>query len=231
MATDKKRHKATPIFVTVPACDLAGLFGQLRENTFVKKENICKLLFIINNIILCWCCKQILKTLARNLLVLACTLTTTPPKEEFTMQNITMQKQQGFTLIELMIVVAIIGILAAVALPAYQDYTTRAKVSELVIAADSCKSSVTEYYQTKNALPATIAEAGCATQATQYVTSLDAVLGVITVVAKTGAGALPAEAAGNFVLTPAVNANPGILDWSCTASTIPKKFLPANCRG
>ena len=148
------------------------------------------------------------------------------------MKNITLQKQQGFTLIELMIVVAIIGILAAVALPAYQDYTTRAKMSELVIAADSCKSSVTEYYQSVNALPANLAASGCATQASQYVTSLDVALGVITVVAKTGGSALPAAAAGNFVLTPTVNAgNAGILDWSCTASTIPKKFLPANCRG
>ncbi len=148
------------------------------------------------------------------------------------MKNITLQKQQGFTLIELMIVVAIIGILAAVALPAYQDYTTRAKMSELVIAADSCKSSVTEYYQSVNALPANLAASGCATQASQYVTSLDVALGVITVVAKTGGSALPAAAAGNFVLTPAVNAgNAAILDWSCTASTINKKFLPANCRG
>jgi len=147
------------------------------------------------------------------------------------MKNINLQKQQGFTLIELMIVVAIIGILAAVALPAYQDYTTRAKVSELVIAADACKTSVTEYYQAKGALPAALADSGCDTQATQYVTSLDVVAGIITVVAKTGAGAIPVAAAGNFVLTPVANAgNTGILDWSCTASTIPKKFLPATCR-
>jgi type IV pilus assembly protein PilA len=149
------------------------------------------------------------------------------------MKSMKMMKkaQSGFTLIELMIVVAIIGILAAVALPAYQDYTARAKVSEIVLAADSCKNNVTEYFQTQNSLPADVTVAGCQTQSTQYVTSLDVAAGVITVEAKTGGTALPAAAAGNFVLTPTPNAaNGAILDWSCTASTIAKKYLPANCR-
>ena len=64
-----------------------------------------------------------------------------------------MNKQQGFTLIELMIVVAIIGILAAIAIPAYQDYTVRSKVTELVNAAGVCKTSVAEYYQAKGTMP------------------------------------------------------------------------------
>lgn len=140
--------------------------------------------------------------------------------------------QQGFTLIELMIVVAIIGILAAIALPAYQDYITRSKVSELVIAADSCKTSVTEYYQANNILPATLQDSGCDTQATQYVTSIDVAEGVITVTANAnGTTGLPAAAAGTYVLTPTKNINTAILDWECkTASTINKKFLPASCR-
>ncbi len=125
--------------------------------------------------------------------------------------------QQGFTLIELMIVVAIIGILAAVALPAYQDYTTRAKVSEIVIAADKCKTSVAEYYQVKDqTMPADNAAAGCSDQTTQYVTSLTVANGVITV-----ASAI-AQAPGNLVLTPTANAaDASILDWECSsASTI-----------
>ncbi len=147
--------------------------------------------------------------------------------------QITLQKvQQGFTLIELMIVVAIIGILAAIALPAYQDYITRSKVSELVIAADACKSSVTEYYQTRNLLPPTLADSGCDTQDTQYVSAIEVAEGVITVTAKTGDNAIPDAAAGDYVLTPKVNgSNDAILDWECTTgSTIPAKYLPATCR-
>src|ERR1700720_2104427 len=88
------------------------------------------------------------------------------------MENSMKRLQQGFTLIELMIVVAIVGILAAIALPAYQDYIIRSKMSEGVAAIAACKTSVSEYVATKNVWPADEATAGCSSTATQYVAGL-----------------------------------------------------------
>jgi type IV pilus assembly protein PilA len=131
--------------------------------------------------------------------------------------------QQGFTLIELMIVVAIIGILAAVALPAYQDYTVRAKVSEVMLAASSTKGAIAEWAQTKNALPAA-ADFVPVWSATKYVSA------VTWDGAKVSAAAVGAEipGGGNLELTPTLLGD-GKVDWACTG-TISAKYLPATCK-
>ena len=133
--------------------------------------------------------------------------------------------QKGFTLIELMIVVAIIGILAAVALPAYQDYTIRAKVSELLLAASSQRTTLSEKFQTDPAnttgfgVGATIAVVGkIATADVQ-----DA--GTIVV---TGTGASGVGAAVTITMTANPNSATGTMTWSCVGS--PGKYLPATCR-
>ena len=136
--------------------------------------------------------------------------------------------QKGFTLIELMIVVAIIGILAAVALPAYQDYTARAKVSEGLVQASAAKLAVAETAAALGGLSkVTQANSGFSFAATTYVASIAiANAGEITVTTKnTGAkGTAPA-----FKLTPTANAG-DVIQWKCAKSAGDSKYLPATCR-
>ena len=148
--------------------------------------------------------------------------------------------QAGFTLIELMIVVAIIGILAAVALPAYQDYTKRAKMTEVILAASTCRTAVTEVYQASSASTLPAANSwGCesSTSTSKYVASVatDAT-GIITVASvniagvTTGVRLSPLLVGGGAMA--ASNIGTPVGQWKCEPTVAAEaKFLPSSCRG
>lgn len=143
-------------------------------------------------------------------------------------RSIARNVQKGFTLIELMIVVAIIGILAAVALPAYQDYTKRARVSEGLGLAAGAKTAVTEFTASNNRFPSSNASAGIAAMGSitgNAVTSVEVASGgTITVVYND-----KVENGKKIVLTPTTTA--GGVTWSCkTNSDLNTKFRPSECR-
>jgi type IV pilus assembly protein PilA len=148
--------------------------------------------------------------------------------------------QKGFTLIELMIVVAIIGILAAVALPAYQDYTVRAKVSEIILAGSSGKTSIAEAVQANGGFPVT-ASSPVATQASKFVAAVTYTMGADSTTGTIVAVATSAEPklSGTGVRFSGTASANGQVAWVCGPAAVAgsvtvvmdTKYLPASCKG
>jgi len=140
--------------------------------------------------------------------------------------------QQGFTLIELMIVVAIIGILAAIAIPAYQDYTIRAQVSEGMSLASGVRTAVSEFFQARGFWPNSNTDAGVAPAASifgNYVSQVTVTSNVID--AQFGSSANPAISGQSLILTGTADPAGGSVQWTCTGSAgMAPKYLPASCR-
>lgn len=147
--------------------------------------------------------------------------------------------QQGFTLIELMIVVAIIGILAAIAVPAYNDYMTRAKVSELVLQLDQAKTAVTEYFSSNGTFGSATSVGLTSNPSGDYVAKIECsgtgtggACGLITVTSSSNSK-LPTDAKGTTVALSAVSTSNGVVRWKCKAGTtkpMPAKYLPGSCK-
>ena len=143
--------------------------------------------------------------------------------------------QKGFTLIELMIVVAIIAILAAIAIPAYQDYLVRTQVSEGTVLADGAKTAVAEFYSNRGDFPASNESAGLASAASikgKYVSQVEVTDGLITATYD-GPDANKAIKDGPKTLELSPVTNGGSIEWRCkggASNPVPAKYLPTSCR-
>lgn len=144
------------------------------------------------------------------------------------------RKQSGFTLIELMIVVAIIGILAAIAIPRYQDYVARSQVTEAINLSSGLKTSVAEIYANTgelagidsgtNGIPAATSVTG------SYVTGVAVLNGVITATMGNNANSVLTETGSNAVVLTPNDLSAGSITWVCTDSSVEEQYLPQNCR-
>jgi type IV pilus assembly protein PilA len=146
----------------------------------------------------------------------------------------------GFTLIELMITVAIIGILASVALPAYQDYAVRARMSEVILAMSSCRVSISEIYQSGSSAPGA-GNWGCEAVTTRYVASIttdddgkvSATIRNVNATVDTKVVTITPLVSSGVAADSAVNMGQSLFGWLCgsTGTTLDKKYLPSSCRG
>ena len=149
------------------------------------------------------------------------------------MKQMSKQVQKGFTLIELMIVVAIIGILAAIAIPAYQDYTIRAQVSEGMSLASGAKTALAEFYNQRGQFPDSNASAGLATNTSitgQYVTQVDVNGANGTGIIEVTFGNQANNNISGDTLEFSAIANAGSVDWICGSTNIESKYRPTSCR-
>ena len=156
------------------------------------------------------------------------------------------RSQRGLTLIELMIVIAVIGILGALALPAYQDYTIRAKVSEMLLAANGCKTAVTEAISSASGADVTaVLPKACESQTSKYVSGIAVDgNGVITVTgnhealrggtsASANAIALTPLQTGDTAINGSADGGKSVSGWRCgpaSSNPLPAKYLPASCK-